>query len=271
MKQQVTISAQTRAKTLKVENRILTRDIPTPTDAAQTVEIDPQVFFDKITERPQFGLLPPGVRWMSEDGHSLIIEEPPSFKTFSMRQSKQGDYGTKVETFTVPMPRLVYGISPDHANNPHVSHLYGTYDELIDDESLLCIVPIPNVFKTGAICTHTLLNDDPDATYHSLVNRCIADFWFSIFNNDVGDYAASEGWQWLVKKAEWSGYGNGFKAWSNLSHYDLSDMRMSKTSYIGTLKRNLLKINHSYSSGLGEVERMMTTLVAISLENSIIS
>lgn len=272
MKRQVTVSAIAGAKTVKVENRILASDIPAPNDAKQIVDVDPTLYFTKIeSAKPKFGLLPPNVRWMSEDGHSLVVEEEPGYKNVVI-STMGASYGIAGHMYKLYLPRILYGISPDASFNPFVSHIFALRpgQELQGDATHVSILPLPNIFKTGAICTHTIINEGVDLPYHNLISRAISDFWGAGFNYDVGDFQKSLGWQNIYRLASADGDDNVWRWWSrNLNAESFYKADIGANTTFAKMKHKILAVNHTYSFGVGEAERFMTTLVALGLENSL--
>lgn len=147
----------------------------------------------------KMNLLPSGVRWISSDFRSMIIEEAPTYRTLNYHLSAN----TSTIAFNLPMPWVYYGISP-MGNVPYVSHIICTFDQL-SEESIadimsnnpsdgspsLYMLAIPNVYMNGRICTHDIPEWDEGSNYHLMVSKAISEFWSSNFNDEVGDFKSS--------------------------------------------------------------------------------
>jgi hypothetical protein len=268
MKRLLTISAQRNAKKLTVVNTMQLGDFPSKNDASQTLIVAQDDYLAKIKQSELAPLMPQNVRWTSSDRRSYLIEEAPGYKTIRFRYGAKGA-GEKMETLALPMPWLYYGISPDKNKQPYVSHLWCSYQQISYENNLLYTLPIPNVFKTGAICTHSLADQPSDLPYHLLVNNAIMEFWDSIFNYDVNHYGAMDLYIHLKYAGVERGYRDTFKYWSTLTPEQflaLDKRYWRKALTLETLGETMLAFNDFYSFSADQAGLLMSQLLVSAME-----
>lgn len=296
MQRQVTVSRPAGSRGLKVENRLLNGTYPSDADMRDVVDVPEVQFLESLQVTHDANLLPPGVLWMSADGKSLLIHEPPARKRISMRWGALGEFTIPLSNYDLPMPDLVYGISPASNGLPHVSHIWAAESRPESWESRLYWIPLPNMWHTGAICTHTLLAAESDAPYHWMVNLAINEFWSSIFNLDVEVYRENPLYCYMrdiVNEpidyhgcdcdyedcedqgepiyGEW--FDNPYRFWESLELNEVwrrFDGYWQRSHRLYQAKELIKNNSGEYAFGGSEAERLMAVMIAKSYENTMV-
>lgn len=270
MKRVLTISAQRNSKNLTVINTMQHGAFPSKNDISQTIKVNQEKYLELVLPDSKLPLLPQNVRWCSSDRRSLLVEEPPGYKEIVFRKGAKLDMKHKVSEVKLPMPWLYYGISPDKNKQPFVSHLFGSPFPLGSSKySALYFIPIPNVFKYGAICTHTLTEEISDLPYHLQVNRAIGEFWDSIFNHDVNHYSASRLFNYMHKKAYSLGTSDCFVWWEKQTPETICDISLDYWDPITTsdkIGQIMLKFNDFYSLSADQSGLLMSQMLVSAME-----
>lgn len=174
--------------------------------------------------------LPPGVRWYDPTHQTLLLEEPPRWRTLHFTPHNKG-YGNEPTIYRVPMPFLVYGISlvPDairvvsvHWNTQPLGALH---DRLVP-------APLPNIYTaSGQVCPAHYNATDSIAhpALYTQVSHALDNFWASEFNLDIEDFTIHPFAVNLVGESLSSTgmYNSYFCAWEGLS---VSEMLLSTQS-----------------------------------------
>jgi hypothetical protein len=233
-------------------------------------EIPEEDFLTQILSTEKGCLLPANVRWISADQRSMLLEEPPGYKSIQFRNAGKNTFTKLAKIYELPHPWLVYGISPGTNGAPYVSHLYAQRASLdINSDILFLASPFPNVFINGRICTHVLMEDDIEGIpYHALVNRAIDDFWSSVFNLDVKDFSRTRGYRYMYEKSVGMGSRDPFAYWASCGPEEFDNVPMDTILTYNQLITDMLGHNDYYSMSVTNAGRMMSEFLVASMKNS---
>lgn len=269
MKRTISITAQKGSDLVSFENKIEEETRKGPKEVSHTVNLAEDKFLLGLTQTASLGLLPYGVRWCSADQRSLFIEEAPGYKTLSFRNGAKDNYLKQIEVLTLPFPWLYYGISPGPNAMPYVSHVFCSLKQVKSFEDILSVPPIPNIFNTGAVCTHIVTDMREDLSYAATVNLAIAEFWNSVFNLDVNHFQKNTTYVWLTDMVGLSSDKLGqFHLWSTYNPEYLKHIPWNAVHTFKTASQIILKNNDYYSFGVSPANRMMSQLLVASMTNS---
>lgn len=172
----------------------------------------------------ELGILPPVVRYLSDDFLHVIIERPPTVQTIAFKNTIKGKTG-KVEMIEVPIPWQVYNISVtksgDHFQLRRFEIFFRT-SQIWTVEDELHPVYLPNVYVWGGkVCTSDEMRGMVTKCDNlaDIINTLVEGFWSAEFNLDLYEfvsYLPSD----VVKKAK-TGMPKEYLDW--LSKQDVRD------------------------------------------------
>lgn len=151
------------------------------------MEINEDTFIGKIADLSMSSdFLHSNTIWSSIDNKSFIISEKTGIKTIYLKDHKK--------TYQYPHPNIIYYITKTATNKPYVAGMWFYLEDIINSDTVFYPAWILNIFRTGFICTHNVIdNNYPDGTdYNILINTAIEDFWNGNFNTEVTDLSKSE-------------------------------------------------------------------------------
>lgn len=150
-------------------------------------QINETTFIEKLSKLSMTSdFLHPNTLWSSIDNKSFIISEPASIKNIYIKNLKK--------EFKYPHPNVIYYITKTATDKPYVAGMWFYLEDKITPTTIFYPAWILNIFKTGFVCTHNVIdNHYPDGVdYNVLINTAIEDFWNGNFNVEVSDLAKAE-------------------------------------------------------------------------------
>lgn len=139
------------------------------------------------TTSPQFGVLPPIVRWISRSGLHVLLERPPqvmSVAYYGVQASNVGNAQRQV--YEIPLPWTVYSIQMDDKLRPVNVYVFGAKGPISSYQDTLEVLPLVNCDHYGRFCTPTPKWDTTEKwTIAQGINAGYAQVWESNFNTDI--------------------------------------------------------------------------------------
>jgi hypothetical protein len=137
----------------------------------------------------QLGLFPPGLRWISRDRNTVIIERPPSYQTMAYAPTSR--YSAKDhEYFRIPVPWQIYIVRFTSQYPPGLT-TFCRPSQLNSADDPLFLYPLPNVGGGGEVCMHVegqwpkFMEGNPTRAEQSFF--MINAMWMSGFNYNMGN------------------------------------------------------------------------------------
>lgn len=172
------------------------KDTVTPSfaldDRSSLLELKPvdiKEFIDKFyeTAKTPIGLLPPAVRWISQDRRVVVFERPPSMYYLEIApERKEMAAQAKKHKIQLPIPWTVYIGYYDYDYNPVHIRVYtrpAPLDELSDP---LYLLPIPNIYNDSSLCNPVVgVFEEHEASISYGVQEAFNMVWNSGTNYDL--------------------------------------------------------------------------------------
>lgn len=142
------------------------------------------------------GLFPAGLRWISPDWRTVVIERPPAYRT--MAYAAMMRYGARDHVqYRIPVPWQVYVVRFGGAAYPPSLSAFvrPTQLERLDDP--LFVYPLPNVGGCGGVCMHVedswpgFIKQKPAPPLADRAFFMINALWMSGFNHNMGNTLSS--------------------------------------------------------------------------------
>lgn len=205
----------------------------------------------------ELGILPPVVRYISEDFLGCIIERPPHPITIHM---KFGDSYSKKEpeAFVVNLPWTTYVIKTALHNrkiNPVWMKLFFRNSQIWTEDDNLYVPPLPNMYNDGTICYGTMkLDSQKFTTLSDAANFAISSYWGAVFNNDLRDFYQNSCPAYIRAKVKKEGKTLGPKSYMRILS-SLTTDEMLEIEYVHknmTVKRAMKDLESNTSSSEGK-------------------
>ena len=139
------------------------------------------------------GLLPPAVRYVSNNKRTVVFERPPRMQTIAWVPMKRdlvdGYARMKSEaSFVIPIPWQVYVVYFDVNFVPLVVSMYFRNSMLTSMTDTLGVAPILNFYNNSKLCNPAVASyEAQDATLNAGLNAAYNLVWNSGFNYDLSD------------------------------------------------------------------------------------
>lgn len=160
---------------------------------SKELELDESAVLEKakqrfgVSDRADSGLLQLSLRWISDSGHAIIFEVPPSrhLMTFT-RATAHRVFNQKVHDILINVPRTIIGaIISDFV--PVRVWTYVVNGPLVNYHDRLYVLPLPNIYSSNMVCLphEGLRMDNYDIS--GAMRACYEVVWDSRNNMDLQD------------------------------------------------------------------------------------
>jgi len=184
-------------------------------------------------DRKDLGLLPPAVRWISDNQRIAVFERPPTVQFVEIAFDKKDNINssTSVLSFSLPIPWTVYYVLFDDYNNPVTVRVYCRNEPLYSWDDRVYMLPMLNLYYDSTLCNPIFENFEPCETFADGIHAAYNMVWNSGWNLDLSDtveYSMRTG----IPSALSSGTSiknhlNFFKSWEKLSLLNVLETRWS--------------------------------------------
>lgn len=161
-------------------------------DSSPMLELKPMLIPDFIekfyeTAKTPIGLLPPAVRWISQDRRVIVFERPPSMYFMEIAQARKEEAVTaRRQTVEIPVPWTVYVGYYDYEYNPVHIRAYTRPAPLEELSDPLYLLPIPNIYNDSSLCNPVVgVFEEHEASISYGVQEAFNMVWNSGFNYDL--------------------------------------------------------------------------------------
>lgn len=138
------------------------------------------------------GILPPVVRYVSNDNLSCLIERPPHRATIEYKDGPSYDKKSEVKLYNIAMPWTVFGVTLSKKLMIYSVFIWYRNDQIWSPADKLYSPVLPNVYPEGGICISESNSGAIYKTRHkdlaSAVSLAISTFWGSTFNRDLSGF-----------------------------------------------------------------------------------
>lgn len=184
-------------------------------------------------DRKDLGLLPPAVRWISDNQRIAVFERPPTVQFVEIAFDKKDNINsnTSVLSFSLPIPWTIYYVLFDDYNNPVTVRVYCRNEPLYSWGDKVYMLPMLNLYYDSTLCNPIFENFEPCETFADGIHAAYNMVWNSGWNLDLSDtieYSMRTG----IPSALSSGTSiknhlNFFKSWEKLSLLNVLETRWS--------------------------------------------
>jgi hypothetical protein len=143
------------------------------------------------------GLFPAGLRWISPDWKTVVIERPPQFHTMAYAaMMRSGAHGHK--QYRIPVPWQVYIVRFSGDTYPPALSAFVRPAQLEKLDDPLYVYPLPNVGGTGGVCMHVedswpeFIKQKPAPALADRAFFMINALWMSGFNHNMGNVLSEQ-------------------------------------------------------------------------------
>lgn len=142
-----------------------------------------QILFNQDTSF--LGLLPPAVRWVSQDGKLLIAERPPQYRdvNYTSALKMHAKQGVKYK-FNIAVPWTIYIMLWQPGGYIDLLFAFANDKPIESLDDVLWNLPVPNIYQSGSVCKPNSSSIKLENAGQA-INEAYQLLWNSNFNLDI--------------------------------------------------------------------------------------